>query len=349
LTKPVELPALVVILGRLIETRRERRRQRAGRATRGRQVIDPFVGESPAIRRLREQAERVLATESPLLILGETGTGKGVLARWLHDNGLRAEEALIDVNCAGLTREFLETELFGHEKGAYTGAVAPKPGLLEVADRGSVFLDEIGDVDPAVQPKLLKVLEEKRFRRLGGVQDRQVDIRLIAATHQDLGQLVEQKKFRGDLYYRIGAIMLRIPPLREREADVLTLARHFMERFPASLGRGDVSLTPAAEQALTAYPWPGNIRELRNVLERAVLLANRAALRPEDLGFAERPVSAPAAPDTGLTLEQLERRHIEAVLREEGGRIESAARRLGIHRSSLYNKVKRYGLDVSRD
>jgi len=351
LTKPVELKALAVILERLIAARRERRRQLAGKATRGRERIDPFIGDSEGIRLLREQAERVLASDSPFLIFGETGTGKGVLARWLHENGPRSEEAFVDVNCAGLTREFLETELFGHEKGAYTGAVAPKTGLLEVADRGTVFLDEIGDVDPSVQPKLLKVLEEKRFRRLGGVQDRQVDIHLIAATHQDLSQLVEEKRFRGDLYYRISAIVLGLPPLRERTADILTLTRQFLDRFPASLGRGEVTLATDAIEALQAYPWPGNIRELRNVLERAVLLANRTTLRAEDLALVRRVAPASGTNDahTDLTLEELERRHIEAVLREESGRVESAARRLGIHRSSLYSKIKRYGLGVSRD
>jgi len=340
-----------VILERLIAARRERRRQLAGKATRGRERIDPFIGDSEGIRLLREQAERVLASDSPFLIFGETGTGKGILARWLHEHGPRSEEAFVDVNCAGLTREFLETELFGHEKGAYTGAVAPKTGLLEVADRGTVFLDEIGDVDPSVQPKLLKVLEEKRFRRLGGVQDRQVDIHLIAATHQDLSQLVEEKRFRGDLYYRISAIVLRLPPLRERTADILTLTRQFLDRFPASLGRGEVTLATDAIEALQAYPWPGNIRELRNVLERAVLLANRTTLRAEDLALVRRVAPASGTNDahTDLTLEELERRHIAAVLSEESGRVESAARRLGIHRSSLYSKIKRYGLGVSRD
>ena len=196
LTKPVELPALLVTLQRAIENRRNRQRQLAARVSATRHACAPFIGTSPAIRRLAEQARRVLDTESPILIQGETGAGKGVLARWLHANGPRAEEPLVDLNCAGLSREFLETELFGHEKGAFTGAAASKMGLLEVANRGTVFLDEIGDVDPAVQPKLLKVIEEKRFRRLGDVRDRRVDIRLIAATHHDLGRLVAEERFR---------------------------------------------------------------------------------------------------------------------------------------------------------
>jgi DNA-binding NtrC family response regulator len=349
LTKPVELHTLVVILKRLVETRRERHRQLARRAARGRDQVDPFHGSSTAILRLADQARRVLASESPILIQGETGTGKGVLARWLHDNGPRADEAFVDVNCAGLTREFLETELFGHERGAYTGAVSPKQGLLEVADEGSVCLDEVGDVDLQVQPKLLKVLEEKRFRRLGGIVDRQVDIRLIAATHHDLERLVEERRFREDLYYRISAIVLQVPPLRERKEDVVPLARGLLARLPATMRPEEVDFSADAEQALERYPWPGNIRELRNVLERAVLLAGRRVLRAEDLGLNEHHPAADGPVDTSLTLEQMEQRHIEAVLSEEQGRIGRAAHRLGIHRSSLYKKVRKYGLPALRN
>jgi DNA-binding NtrC family response regulator len=350
LTKPVELPALVVLIERLIEARREHRRQLAVRAARSGDVIDPFLGSSSAIRALADRAQRILASESPILILGETGTGKGVVARWLHERGPRAAEAFVDVNCAALTREFLETELFGHEKGAYTGAVTSKQGLFEVADRGTVFLDEIGDVDVQVQPKLLKVIEEGRFRRLGAVRDRQVDVHLIAATHQDLAGLVREQRFRSDLYYRVGAIVLEVPPLRERGEDVLLIAHYYLRRLPARLGRDDVRLAPDAAEALRRYAWPGNIRELHNIIERAVLLSDRPELRAADLGLTH---SAPLEPsnisaDSALTLEEVERRQIETVLREEGGRIEPAARRLGIHRSSLYSKIKRYGLAVSR-
>ena len=250
LSKPVELPALLVMLQRLIESQREKRRQIAGRARQAREAIDPFAGPSPAIRALAEQAHRLLASSSPVLIEGETGTGKGVLARWLHRNGQRGDEPFVDMNCAGLSREFLETELFGHEKGAFTGAVASKPGLLEVAHRGVVFLDEIGDLDPQVQPKLLKVLEEKRFRRLGEVRDRQVDVQLIAASHQNLPALVNEKRFRGDLYFRISTIPLRVPPLRERVEDVPVLARALLATFADDLGRRSLRLSAAAERAL---------------------------------------------------------------------------------------------------
>ncbi len=346
LTKPVEMPTLAVLLERLIETRRDRRRSAAGRVSRSREQIDPFRGESQAIRSLAAQASRLLASESPILLQGETGTGKGVLARWFHENGPRADEAFVDVNCAGLSREFLETELFGHEKGAYTGAVSTKQGLLEVAHKGTVFLDEIGDVDPQVQPKLLKVIEERRFRRLGGIQDRQVDVRLITATHQDLLQAVEERRFRSDLYYRICAIAIKVPPLRERGSDVCILARSFLDEF-AALGRGPLVFSPEAELSLRRYHWPGNIRELRNVIERAALLSDGPTITPEGLGLAPRPQTAAIETDTSLTLEELERRHIEAVLAEVGGRVDAAARRLGIHRSSLYNKLKRYRAEPS--
>jgi DNA-binding NtrC family response regulator len=353
LAKPVELPALLVMLQRLIESQREKRRQIAGRARQCREAVDPFTGTSAAIRALAEQARRVVGTSSPILVEGETGSGKGVLARWLHRNGPRAEEPFVDMNCAGLSREFLETELFGHEKGAYTGAITSKQGLLEVAHRGVVFLDEIGDLDPQVQPKLLKVLEEKRFRRLGEVRDRQVDIQLIAASHQNLPLLVQEKRFRGDLYFRVSTIPLRVPSLRERPEDVPILARQILDGFATDLGRRGLRLSPDAERALSTYSWPGNVRELRNVLERALLLCGRDVLEPADLRFegpaaaAPAPAEAPAS-DTLLTLEEIERRHIERVLRDMGGRVAEASQRLGIPRSTLYQKIKRFSISLPR-
>jgi DNA-binding NtrC family response regulator len=343
LTKPVELPALLSILQRLIENQRNRQRQLASRSSEARHALDPFVGTSPAIRNLANDARRFVAAESPVLIQGETGTGKGILTAWLHRNGPRADRALVDLNCATLSKDLLESELFGHEKGAFTGAVAAKPGLLDVAHRGTLFLDEIGDVDPLVQPKLLKVLEEKRFRRLGDVRDRQVDVRLIAATHQDLSGLVRDKGFRSDLYFRISTIPLTVPPLRARREDIELLSRTLLDSIASELGRSGLSLSPEAVRVLEGYPWPGNIRELRNVLERAALLCEHRVLGVRDLRFeAQLPAAHP--PDTSLTLLEVERRHIESVLREEAGRVEAAARRLGIPRSSLYQKLKRFGI-----
>jgi DNA-binding NtrC family response regulator len=346
LTKPVELSALLAVIQRVIETQRVRRAQAAHQSLRAREEIDPFVGTSAMIRQLAEDAHRIAPAESPVVLQGETGTGKGVLARWLHAHGARADEAFVDLNCAGLSREFLETELFGHERGAFTGAVSRKVGLLEVAHRGTAFLDEIGDVDPAVQPKLLKVLEDKTFRRLGEVRDRTVDIRLITATHHDLSARVRSGQFRSDLYFRISTVPLRVPALRQRREDIAALSEHLLTRLASDLGRGDLRLAPDAARALEEYAWPGNIRELRNVLERAALLSGRNELRRADLRFE------PAGDDDGggdpdLTLEAMERRHIEKVLLRESGRVTRAAERLGVPRSSLYEKIKRYGIRIA--
>ena len=349
LTKPVELPVLLVVVERLLESRRDRRKQLASRTRQSREEIDPFLGESAAMRELEKRARRVASADSAVLIQGETGTGKGVLAAWLHRASPRAEESFVDLNCAGLSREFLETELFGHEKGAFTGAVASKAGLLEIAHRGTVFLDEIGDVSAEVQPKLLKVLEERRFRRLGDVRERQVDVRLIAATHHDLARLVREGKFRRDLYFRINTLPLRIPPLRERAEDIPALAHRLLEHFAACRGPAEIKLDAEAEAKLQSYEWPGNIRELRNVLERAVLLSEADTLGVRDLHFDAGAGVETWTDESDLTLEELERRHIRRVLQEEHGHVENAARRLNIPRSSLYQKIKRYGLNGVRN
>jgi len=346
LTKPIEMPALHVILERILANRRLRRRQQAVTTRENRERIDPLAGDSPAIRELAEQLHKIVAADHPILILGETGTGKSLLAKWLHHHGPRADEPFVDLNCAGLSPEFLETELFGHEKGAFTGAGSAKQGLLEIADGGTVFLDEIGDVDPRVQPKLLKVLEDKRFRRLGAVRERDVDIALIAATHQDLGRRVKDGSFRSDLYFRISGIPLAMPALRERKQDIPMLAGTLLARLVSDRGR-DMRLTADAEQALCGYAWPGNIRELRNVLERAALLCSGNTITRGDLRFEPAPAQTAGSVDTNLTLQQVERLHIESVLRELGGKVEQASLRLGIPRSTLYQKIKAHGIVVS--
>jgi DNA-binding NtrC family response regulator len=332
----------------LIENQRNRQKQAVGKKQQARSVADPFRGSSPLIRQLAEQAKRVLHAETPILIQGETGTGKSVLAGWLHNNGPRSEETFVDMNCAGLSRDLLETELFGHEKGSFTGATASKTGLLEVAHRGTVFLDEIGDMDPQIQPKLLKVLEEKRFRRVGEVRDRQVDIRLVAATHQDLNQLVRERKFRSDLYFRISTIPLTIPSLRNRTEDIPLLANYLLERIAADMGRSQIHLTPDAERALQAYSWPGNIRELRNALERAVLLSEGHVLNRRDLYLDAQTGNEPWPEATNLTLLELEQYYITKVLQEEQGNVDRAAKRLDVPRSSLYQKIKRYHIAQSK-
>jgi DNA-binding NtrC family response regulator len=351
-TKPVELDALLVVIRRTIEHQRNRQQVMAGaQSSEGRRRIDPFLGTSSAIAELREKAAAVLRTDSPLLIHGETGTGKTVLARWIHDRGRRAGEAFVDLNCAGISREFLETELYGHEKGSFTGATATKQGLLEVAHRGTVFLDEIGDMDSQVQASLLKVLEEKRFRRLGDVKDRTVDVRLIAATHRDFRSLVEEGKFRQDLYYRISTLELFVPPLRERRDDIPMLAENILDSLARDLGQPRLTITPAAEHVLCNYDWPGNIRELRNVLERALLRSHGTELGVASIIMpSELPPASPAGNVVRRsgTLDEVEREYIAQVLREEKGLIDRVAVRLGISRSAVYYKARKFGIEISK-
>jgi DNA-binding NtrC family response regulator len=354
LTKPVELKTLSVVVERLLDAARLKHVTAAGRSREARSAVDVFAGESLAIKRLAEQAQRVAGSSVPVLILGETGTGKGLLARWIHENGSRAEQAFVDLNCAGLSKDLLENELFGHQKGAFTGAVSGKTGLLETAHRGTLFLDEIGEMDLQVQAKLLKVIEEMRFRRLGDVRDREVDSRLVTATHRDLARQVEEKTFRADLYYRIKAIPLSVPSLRERGRDILLLARTMVERIAADVGRPGVRLGPSAERALETYPWPGNIRELRNVLEHGVLLADRRTLEAEDLreGLSGGPTTtgsmASKHEERTQTLAGAEKEHIEAVLIAHNWVVPKSAELLGISRTALYDRIKKHGITLPR-
>jgi DNA-binding NtrC family response regulator len=350
LTKPIELSSLAVLLERLFETRRLSQKQRAGQVLQARRPMDPFVGESAAIRALAAEAQRALASamESPILITGETGSGKGVLAAWLHRNGPRANEPFVDINCAGLSRELLDSELFGHEKGSFTGALSSKQGLLEVAHQGTVFFDEIGDMEAPIQAKLLKVIEEKRFRRVGETRERQVDVRVIAATHDDLLERVRQGRFREDLYYRIGVLPLAVPSLRERREDIPLLARRIMASLAQELGRPEARLSEAAETALTEHSWRGNLRELRNTLERALLNSSSDVIDRQDLPLDLRKGGIVAEEVAHGTLEEVERRYILHVLEREGGNVERAAQRLGIPRSTLYQKLKVYGVGTRR-
>ena len=342
LAKPIYPAALFVVVQRVLDSYRDRRRQVARTAHEVRSWLDPFAGESAAIRALLEQAHRVLDSHAPVLIAGETGTGKGVLARWLHEHGPRSEEPFVDINCAGLSRELLESELFGHERGSFTGAATSKLGLLEVAHRGTAFLDEIGEIAPALQPRILKVVEEKRFRRVGDVRSHSVDVRLISATNRELVRMVRDGSFRSDLYFRINTIQLVIPPLRRRPEDIPALARQVIEHL--GLGR-QIEVTPEAMTAMQAYAWPGNLREMRNVFERAVLLSRGAArFDVADLRF--EPGSEDDAVPEAMTLEEIERRHVEHVVGLESGNIDRAAMRLGVSRSTLYQKLKRYRHEV---
>ncbi|MBI2568582.1 MAG: sigma-54-dependent Fis family transcriptional regulator [Candidatus Schekmanbacteria bacterium] len=344
LTKPVEPTTLEVVLARALEARRSWRRGEAATDRARRLRLDPFVGSSPAITRVAEQARVVAAAKTPVLLLGETGTGKGVLARWIHDHGPRRDESFVDLSGAGLTAELLESELFGHCKGAFTDAHTTKKGLLEVGHRGTIFLDEIGDMEVRVQAKVLKVLEENRFRALGGLQDHHVDVRLIAATHRDLDALVRADLFRRDLYYRINAFPIELPPLRERREDIPLLAEAVLAHIGAEMGRAHLVLAAEAAEVLQRCDWPGNVRELRNALEQAVLLAHEGLITAADLGAgASRPAASFGAANQ-LTLEQVEKQHITAVLTELGGNVAAASRRLEISRSALYGKMSRLGI-----
>jgi DNA-binding NtrC family response regulator len=348
LTKPVELPSFLTVIQQALGHRRNGKSRALDQPRKLRPSLNPFLGTSPAVRRLAQQAKKLLLTDNPILIQGETGTGKGVLASWLHYHGPRQDKSFVDLNCASLSRELLESDLFGHERGAFTGAVVAKNGLFEVAHGGTVFLDEIGDMDLQVQPRLLKTLEEKRFRRLGDVCERSVDVRLIAATHKDLDLLVQENKFRIDLYFRINTFALRLPPLRERIEDIPILARQMLREIAADLGRDDLALSPDIEKALQSYRWPGNIRELRQALERAVLFCEGSALTPKDLYIEYLSNGALASSDQILTLSELERRYIEKALQIENGCVEEVAKKLGLSRSALYAKISKHGIDLSR-
>jgi len=345
LTKPPDFPTLRLLVQRVLERRRLERRFTAIETRTS--TFAPFIGTSAAITALSQLAARVAASESTILIRGETGCGKGVLARWLHENSPRRDEALVDVNCAGLSRDLLESEMFGHERGAFTGAVARKRGLLEVSHRGTLFLDEIGDMDLSVQGKLLKVIEERSFRRLGDVTDRAADVRLIAATHRNLRELVSQQRFREDLFFRINTVPLDVPALRDRPEDIPALAEHILVRLGAEMGRPRLQLSPAATEALKSYRWPGNIRELKNVLERATLLSVGDRLHPKDFRFEDPAPGTPDVPGESMRLEEVERRHIERVLKLVGGRVPAAAETLGIPRSTLYQRIKTLGIHPS--
>jgi DNA-binding NtrC family response regulator len=283
LPKPVDLEALHGVLQRGLENRRNRLRQVAAERLEGRQRLRPFLGDSRAVRSLERSAYKLAASGSPVLLLGEAGTGKRELARWLHDNGARRGGPFVDLGCAGLSSRYLESELFGHEAGAFLGARDRKVGLLELADGGTLFLDEVADVDPLVQPKILIALAEGRFHRLGCDRDRPVDVRLITSSRHDLGRLEREKKFCSDLFIQVNTIPLLVPPLRERRRDVPVLAQALVDELAGNFGRNGKMLAPEALRALERYDWPGNLRELSNVIERAVLLGRHDVIREADL------------------------------------------------------------------
>ena len=308
--------------------------------------FEQIIGQSPALEAALALVERVAATDSTVLIEGETGTGKELIARAIHSLSGRCGRAFVKLNCAAIPLDLLESELFGHEKGAFTGAIAQKIGRFELADRGTLFLDEVGDIPPALQPKLLRVLQEQEFERLGGTHTHHVDVRLVAATNRDLAAMVKHGEFRSDLYYRLNVFPIAVPPLRERRDDIPALVNHAVEKFSRRMGKRIEVVPMETMSALIAYDWPGNIRELQNLIERAVILANDGVL-PNSLPPPSTPVVSAPATVSATTLKDSERTLILNTLelvRWKIGGPQGAAAKLGLHRTTLINRMKRLGI-----
>jgi formate hydrogenlyase transcriptional activator len=316
----------------------------SGDQDRNQRRFEQVIGNSPALEAVLEQVERVAPTDSTVLIQGETGTGKELIARAIHNLSSRCGHPYTKLNCAAIPFDLLESELFGHEKGAFTGAIAQKVGRFEIADKGTLFLDEVGDIPLALQPKLLRVLQEQEFERLGSARTHQVDVRLVAATNRDLADMVKRNAFRSDLYYRLNVFPVVLPPLRVRCEDIPALVAHFVEIFGRRMGKQIEHIPPETMSALSSYQWPGNIRELQNLIERAVILSNDGVL-PNPLSTAGTQVAALAPPRT--TLSDSERNLILQTLATAGwviGGANGAAAKLGLKRTTLIAKMQKLGI-----
>ncbi|HUP05486.1 MAG TPA: sigma-54 dependent transcriptional regulator [Bryobacteraceae bacterium] len=341
ITKPVDPDELSHLVANALEHKRARRE--VVRLREDLQEVFPsteLIGKSPAMKKVVELIEMVAPTEATVLITGESGTGKEVVARAIHAAGPRRYMPMVAIHCGALTETLLESELFGHEKGAFTGAQYRKKGKFEVADGGSVFLDEISDISLKTQTDLLRVLQEKEIVRVGGNQPIKVDFRCIAATNKNLEALVKAGTFRPDLYYRLHVFCIDLPPLRERKEDIPLLVNHFLNKLCAATSRPVPQLAPEALDVLLRHDWPGNVRELENAVERALVVGRGQEIRPGDFSF-QFEVDEPRG---GRTLEDMERAHIERILRETQHNLSRAARVLDIDRTTLYNKLRRYGL-----
>jgi formate hydrogenlyase transcriptional activator len=306
--------------------------------------FEQVIGKSSALESVLEQVERVASTDSTVLIQGETGTGKELIARAVHNISLRCGRPFVKLNCAAIPLDLLESELFGHEKGAFTGAIAQKVGRFEMANKGTLFLDEVGDIPPALQPKLLRVLQEQEFERLGGTHTHQVDVRLVAATNRDLMKMVKRGEFRIDLYYRLNVFPISLPPLRERREDIPDLVAHFVDIYSRRMDKQIDKIPAETLSALSSYPWPGNIRELQNIIERAVILSNDGVL-PNPLPKAE--AQDAIMPPTTTTLRDTERTLILSTLESVGwliGGPKGAAAKLGLKRTTLIHKMQKLGI-----
>jgi two-component system response regulator PilR (NtrC family) len=358
--KPFKVDELKLVVEKALEHRAlvaENRvlRHRVGAKLHG----EAIIGRSPAIEEVRQLVAKVAPARTTVLVLGESGTGKEVLARAIHELGGRRERPFVAINCGAIPEGLIESELFGHEKGSFTGATEQKPGLFEVAGSGTLFLDEVGDLPPPVQVRLLRALQERKIRRVGGSADIAVGARIVAATNRDLGEEVRAGRFREDLYYRLNVIQIRMPPLRERREDVPLFLAHYLERFSAELGKPLVRLSPEAERLLFAYAYPGNVRELANLVERAVTLCEGEIVEPRVLPppvrDAQPAVAAEAAtelPDTGLDLQAhldaIERRVLEQALERTGGVKTEAARLLSLTFRSLRYRLAKFGIGGER-
>lgn len=349
ITKPVDADALFQTVERSLDVSRLKECALQQQDAETKSDLGNLIGSSQAMQELAETLILVAPSDATVLITGESGTGKELVAGAVHNNSLRKEAAFIKVNCAALHENLLESELFGHEKGAFTGATEQRKGRFELADQGTLFLDEIGDMSPTTQAKILRVLQEGEFERLGGTQTIKVDVRLLAATHHDLKQLVDAGRFRQDLYYRLSVVPLHLPPLRERPMDIPALAEHFLY-FYTEKNRKDIrSFKSEALEALLSYSWPGNIRELENAIERAVILC-----LDEQIGLPQLPVQVrqayakeeqrPFAVRPGVTLKDMEKELILSTLRQTDNNRTQAAKILGVTRQTLQNKLKDYGL-----
>jgi formate hydrogenlyase transcriptional activator len=306
--------------------------------------FEQVIGNSPALELVLEQVERVASTDSTVLIQGETGTGKELIARAIHNISARYGRSFVKLNCAAIPLDLLESELFGHEKGAFTGAIAQKVGRFEMADKGTLFLDEVGDIPLALQPKLLRVLQEQEFERLGSTRTHQVDVRLVAATNRDLMNMVKRGEFRIDLYYRLNVFPVTLPPLRERREDIPDLVAHFVDIYSRRMDKQIDEIPAETLSALRSYPWPGNIRELQNIIERAVILSNDGVL-PNPLPKAE--AQDAIMPPTTTTLRDTERALILSTLESVGwviGGPKGAAAKLGLKRTTLIHKMQKLGI-----
>jgi DNA-binding NtrC family response regulator len=301
--------------------------------------VEDIVGESEALKKVLDQVERVAQSNSSVIITGESGTGKELIARAIHSNSSRKYFPLITVHCGALTESLLESELFGHEKGAFTGAAFNRKGRFEMADGGTIFLDEIGTISPKMQIELLRVLETRAFVRVGGNKEMVSDFRVICATNRDLKELVAGGKFREDLYYRLNVVNIRIPPLRERTEDIPMLVNHFIRKYCTSMSRDMISVEPAAMKHLESMDYPGNVRELENMIERAIVVGNGKVIRLRDLPMGKEVMSSSIE-----SLDELEKKHITRILEKYQWNISKAARALNVDRATLYNKIRKYEL-----